>query len=130
LEGSRFQAREEIASLVRPRVRARSVGEIGPLFEKHGVCWARYQSVSELVAQHPSCSEDNPLFRRIDQPGVGRILAPTIPLGFAEPGRLPPLPAPQLGHDTAAVLREVLGLGDSTIAQLNHQGVIGGPPCT
>ena len=130
LEGSRFQAREEIASLVRPHVRARSVGEIGPLFEKHGVCWARYQSVSELVAQDPSCSEDNPLFRRIDQPGVGRILAPTIPLGFAEPGRLPPLPAPQLGHDTAAVLREVLGLGDSTIAQLNHQGVIGGPPCT
>jgi 2-methylfumaryl-CoA isomerase len=130
LEGSRYQAREEIASLVRPRVSARSVGEIGLLFEKHGVCWTRYQSVSELVARDPACSEDNPLFRTIDQPGVGRILAPTIPLGFAEQGRLPPLPAPQLGHDTAAVLREVLGLGDSTIEQLHHQGVIGGPPCT
>jgi 2-methylfumaryl-CoA isomerase len=130
LEGSRFQAREEIASLVRPRIRARSVGEIGPLFDKHGVCWARYQSVSELVARDRACSEDNPLFRQIDQPGVGKILAPTIPLGFAEQGRLPPLPAPQLGHDTDAVLREVLGLGDSTIEQLRRQGVIGGPPCT
>jgi 2-methylfumaryl-CoA isomerase len=129
LEGSRFQAREEIASLVRPRVRARSVGEIGLLFDKHGVCWARYQSVSELVARDAACSEDNPLFRTIEQPGVGRILAPTIPLSFAEPSRVPPLPAPQLGHDTAAVLREVLGLGDSTIAQLHQQGVIGGPAC-
>jgi 2-methylfumaryl-CoA isomerase len=129
LEGSRFQAREEIASLVRPRVRARSVGEIGLLFDQHGVCWARYQSVSELVARDPACSEDNPLFRKIDQPGVGTILAPTIPLSFAGPGRLPPLRAPQLGHDTATVLRELLGLDDSTIAQLHQQGVIGGPPC-
>jgi 2-methylfumaryl-CoA isomerase len=129
LEGSRFQAREEIACLVGPCVRARSVGEIGLLFDKHGVCWARYQSVSELVARGAACSEDNPLFRTIEQPGVGRILAPTIPLSFAEPSRVPPLPAPQLGQDTAAVLREVLGLGDSTIAQLHQQGVIGGPPC-
>jgi 2-methylfumaryl-CoA isomerase len=127
LQGNRFRAREEIASLVGARIRALSIGEITRAFEQNGVCFSRYQTVSEMVAGDPACSEENPMFLNIDQPGVGKILTPTIPLEFAEGGRLAPGPAPALGGHTAEVLRELLGLGAAAIHRLHDQGVIGGP---
>jgi 2-methylfumaryl-CoA isomerase len=127
LEGNRFRAREQIAALVRARVVAKSLGELGPLFDRLGVCWSRYQTVSELVAGDPACSTANPLFATTDQPGVGSILAPTIPLDFAAGGRLPPVPAPRLGQHTDQVLRALVGLGDAAIDDLRTRAIIGGP---
>lgn len=124
LEGNRFLARDQIAAAVQVRIGVHSIADIAARFDRHGVCWGRYQTIASLVSQDPSCSEDNPLFRNVDQPGVGRILSPAIPLHFAAGGRLEPAPAPQLGFHTAEVLRELLGLNSSEIAGLHDKGII------
>jgi len=124
-EGNRFRAREEIAGLVGARIRTRRFEELARSFDEHGVCWSRYQTISQLVASDPACSEINPLFRTIEQHGVGKILTPASPLHFAGQGRLAPLPAPRLGEHTEDVLGEVLGLGSAAIRGLRDKGVIG-----
>ncbi len=127
LEGNRFRAREDIAALVRTRVGNRPLQELAPLFDRMGVCWSRYQTVSGLVAGDPACSVANPLFAVTEQPGVGDILAPTIPIDFASGGRLPPAIAPRLGEHTESVLRTVLGLSEAATDDLRARAIIAGP---
>jgi 2-methylfumaryl-CoA isomerase len=126
LEGNRFRAREEIASLVRAHLSGQTIDEVARLFDRIGICWSRYQTVSELVAGDPACSTENPLFGMTEQPDVGSILAPTIPLDFAAGGRMPPLRAPQLGEHTIEVLEQVVGLNDAEIRRLHSADVIAG----
>jgi 2-methylfumaryl-CoA isomerase len=123
-EGHRFRARAEIASVVGARIAARPFAAIAPEFERHGVCWSRYQSVPELVRGDPACSAANPLFATVDQAGVGPLLTPTIALDFTAGGRRGPSAAPQLGEHTDAVLAESLGLGAGRLADLRADGVI------
>ncbi len=125
-EGDRFRAREDIAVLVRARVGTLSLDALASVFDRLGVCWGRYQTLRELVANDPACSVHNPLFGMTDQPGVGPILAPTIPLDFAAGGRLPAVPAPRLGEHTREVLETVVGLSGAAISRLHAARVIGG----
>jgi 2-methylfumaryl-CoA isomerase len=126
-EGNRFRARREIASVVERWVAARAVADVGAAFDRHGVCWSRYQSVDDLVANDPECSVENPLFTRIDQPGVGSMLAPGIPLDFQGIGRHAAQPAPRLGEHTEQVLSELLGIDSAAYGALHDQGIVSGP---
>ena len=58
----------------------------------------------------PWCSLENPLFSEIDQPGVGTVIAPRVPLTFSGSPAGAAVPAPQLGGDTESVLAEALRL--------------------
>jgi 2-methylfumaryl-CoA isomerase len=122
-EGERFKARNAIAELVAPWVASRSLGEVAAAFDANGVCWGRYQNVKALVETDAACSTDNPMFRRVQQPGIGEILSPSIPLDFGQ-GRLPAEPAPRLGADTEAVLVQELGLSSATFGALHDQGIV------
>ncbi|MGQ0619344.1 MAG: CoA transferase [Panacagrimonas sp.] len=123
LEGERFEARDDIAALVGPWIASRSLADVAAVFDAQSVCWGRYQSVKQLVESDPACSEANPMFSTVQQPGVGNILAPAIPLAFGS-GRLPAAPAPRLGANTEDVLSSVLGLATHQIGRLRDQGVI------
>ncbi|MCY1262341.1 2-methylfumaryl-CoA isomerase [compost metagenome] len=124
-EGERFRARDALAELVAPWVAARSLAEVRAAFDGHGVCWGRYQSVTQLLHEDPACSEANPMFSRLDQPGIGSVLSPAIPLRFDEQ-RLPARPAPRLGADTEAVLLDVLGLSSVEYGRLHDRGLVRG----
>jgi 2-methylfumaryl-CoA isomerase len=126
LEGDRFRAREDIAALVSARIGNLTLDAIAPVFDRLGVCWGRYQTVGELVANDAACSLRNPLFGMTDQPGVGPILAPRIPLDFAAGGRPPAVPAPRLGEHTREVLETVVGLSGAAISRLHAARVIEG----
>ena len=126
-EGDRYRARQEIAALVGAWIGARQLTEVAAAFDAQGVCWSPYQSVQQLVAKDASCSPANPLFKEIDQPGVGKILAPGLPLDFAAIARTPAAPAPRLGEHTEQVLCELLGLGAGEFAKLHDKGVVGRP---
>jgi 2-methylfumaryl-CoA isomerase len=124
LEGNRYLARQHIAKAVGERIAARSLEELRGLFDRSGVAWCRYQTLTELVSRDPACSEQNPIFRNIEQPGVGSMLAPTVPLDFERGGRRPPAAAPALGQDTDRVLGERLGLTETELQGLHERGVI------
>jgi 2-methylfumaryl-CoA isomerase len=67
----------------------------------------------------------NPMMGIIDQPGVGRYLAPGSPVNAGEPEAREPARAPLLGEDTADILRTDLGLSEDQIRDLHERGVVG-----
>lgn len=129
-EGHRFQARREIAEVVGRWIQERAYEDVAATLDRHSVCWSRYQTVEQLVARDEACSSANPMFRTIDQPGVGSYLAPGLPLDFSALQRLPAAPAPQLGEHTERVLAELLGIDSAQFGRLHDQGVVRQAGCT
>ncbi|HZK92309.1 MAG TPA: CoA transferase [Stellaceae bacterium] len=126
-EAGRFAARDAIAAVVAPWCGARTLGEIEAAFAGSGVLWGPFQEFAELVRSDPRCSTANPLFSEIDQPGIGRYLAPGLPLDFGAAPRQPTRPAPRLGEHTDRILAEVLGLSAGEIGRLHDAGIAAGP---
>ena len=126
-EGDRFQAREAIAEVVQQWCAARSLAEVEATFERHQVCWGRYRSVTDLLANDPRVSLSNPVFAQIDTPGVGRHRAAGTPVRLDGDERAAPAPAPLLGQHTDEVLAGVLGLDAAAIGRLHDAGIVAGP---
>ncbi|KUL94578.1 dehydratase [Bosea sp. WAO] len=126
-EGGRFTARAAIFAVLERWCAARSLAEIEAAFDGTGVLWGPYRDFGQLVREDARCSVANPMFGTIEQPGAGPILAPGSPLAFSAGARRPPLPAPQLGQDTEAVLSERLGLTTAAIGRLLQTGIVAGP---
>jgi len=126
-EAGRYQARDAIGALLARWCAGHSLDEIRRAFTGTGVLWGHFQDFLQLVRDDPRCSEANPLFAAVDQPGIGRYLMPGLPLDFAAEPRLPPRPAPLLGEHTDVVLAEVLGLSTAEIGRLHDERIIAGP---
>ena len=126
-EGGRFAARRAIAAVLEPWFARHSLADVTAAFEGHGVLWGPYQDFGQLVRDDPRCSEANPMFATVDQPGAGPILANAVPLDFKATGRRPPLRAPRLGEHTEEVLAQLLGLPAHEYARLHDAGVVAGP---
>lgn len=123
-EGGRYQARDAIDAVLRPWFAARDSAEVEQALAGAGVLHGFFQTFEQLVNDDPHCSTDNPLFTEIDQPGIGRITAPSIPLMFAgSPGEAPRA-APSMGEHTDRVLTEVLGVAPDAITELRGKGVL------
>jgi len=123
-EGDRFRARDGIAAAIGPWIAARTLAEAGAAFDAAGAAWAPYQDFAQLLAEDPRCSTANPMFARIEQPGIGSLLTPGSPLVFSAAARGVPAAAPRLGADTDAILAGVLALPDHAIADLRARGVV------
>jgi 2-methylfumaryl-CoA isomerase len=126
-EGDRFQAREALRELIAPWFAERSYSEAAQSLEAAGACWGPYQTVQELVTSDEDCSEANPLFQRIEQPGIGSYLVPSQALTFTALQTEANRPAPRLGEHSDEILSELLGLTSAEIGTLHDQGVIAGP---
>jgi len=123
-EGDRFAAREVIAAILKPWIITRSLAEVRERFDEHGVCWAPYQTFTELVEKDPRCSPANPMFARVEQPGIGTYLMSGSPVDFGASTRQPPQRAPLLGEHTDEILATVLGLSSAEIGRLHDDGVV------
>jgi 2-methylfumaryl-CoA isomerase len=126
-EAGRYEARDAIAALLARWCAARGLDDIRQAFAGTGVLWDHFQDFRQLVEGDPRCSEANPLFAMVDQPGIGRYLTPGLPLDFGASPRLPPRPAPRLGEHTDTVLAEVLGLSSAEIGHLHDSRIVAGP---
>ena len=126
-EAGRYEARDAIGALLARWCASRSLDDIRRAFAGPGVLWGHFQDFLQLVRDDPRCSEANPLFAAVDQPGIGRYLVPGLPLDFAAAPRLPPSPAPVLGEHTDIVLSEVLGLSSTEIRRLHDERIVAGP---
>jgi 2-methylfumaryl-CoA isomerase len=65
----------------------------------------------------------------VDQPGVGRYLAPASPIRAraAADGEQGPVRAPVLGEHSAEILRTDLGLDEDQVEDLQKRGVVATP---
>jgi CoA:oxalate CoA-transferase len=61
----------------------------------------------------------------VDHPTAGRVRLPGIPVKFAGTPATIQAPPPRLGEHTDEVLRTVLSLDDSAIADLRASGALG-----
>jgi 2-methylfumaryl-CoA isomerase len=126
-EGDRYRARREIARVLEPWMHSRMLAEIRKIFDAHGVCWAPYRTIREVVEKDPDCSPKNPMFRLVDQPGIGTYLMPASPLRFDAVPRMPATRAPLLGEHTDEILSEILGMSAGEIARLHDEKIVAGP---
>ena len=125
-EGDRYTGREAICELLEPWFAQRDFSTVAAQLEAGGVCWGKYQSVSELVHTDIDCSADNPLFEPVEQPGIGEYLMPQNPLGFTAANRHPVRPAPRLGQHTDEILAGILGLSSGEIGRYHDAGIVAG----
>ena len=126
-EGDRFRGRDAVAALIAPWVAKRTLSEVREVFEHYGVCWGPYQTFTQLVEEDWRCSEQNPMFKDIEQPAIGTLRLPGSPAAFAASPRLDPAPAPRLGEHTDEILAEELGLSTAEIAKLHEANIVAGP---
>jgi 2-methylfumaryl-CoA isomerase len=126
-EAGRYEARDAIATLLGRWCVRHTLEEIRKAFSGTSVLWGHFQDFLQLIRDDPRCSEQNPLFAMVDQPGIGRYLMPGLPLDFSAAPRIPASPAPLLGQHTDLVLTEVLGLSPAEIGRLHDNRVVAGP---
>ncbi|MCW2916842.1 MAG: L-carnitine dehydratase/bile acid-inducible protein [Actinomycetia bacterium] len=84
------------------------------------------EALSAIAADDAAIMRSDPLMSEIDQPGIGRHLAPGGPL-VLNGLQTPPSPAPLLGQHTDEVLEELLSLTPSQLGDLRSRRVVGEP---
>ncbi len=125
-EAARWRLREDIAAAIEPWIAVRPLASVAEAFDAHGVLWGPYRTFREM-AFDAELVRENPLFERIEQPGMGIWPVPGTPLDFAGLAREQPRPAPCLGEHTDEILASILRLPDAEIGRLHDDGVVRGP---
>lgn len=126
-EEQRFAARERIAVAVAAWCAARDLADIATAFDAAKVCWGRYRTVTDLVANDERVSTANPVFQMLDTPGIGAHRGAAAAVSVGDLTRAPASPAPWLGQHTEQVLAAVLGLSSGAMGKLFDQGIVAGP---
>ncbi|HEV7582453.1 MAG TPA: CoA transferase [Mycobacterium sp.] len=121
VEGDRYRYRDVLSGLFAAWFADHTAEQVTAALSRTSVLFERYRTFAEVV-QDPKVT-DNPLFSRLNQPGVGDYLAAGLPAAFdgAHPASAA---APALGQDTADVLTENLGLTAADIARLTDTRTI------
>ncbi|MBO0677200.1 CoA transferase [Mycolicibacterium sp. S2-37] len=120
-EGERFRHRDALTGLFTVWFSSRTADEVAAALSETSVLWERYRSFADIAKDTRVTA--NPLFGELDQPRIGRYLAPGMPVAFD--GAYPPaVAAPALGDHTAAVLTEWLGLEAEDISSLSASGTV------
>lgn len=124
-EAHRWEARAEIAAAIEAWIGNLTLQEASLRLQAAGALWAPYKTSGELVANDPLLTE-NPMFQRVEQPGIGSMWSSASVFEFSDAERLAAKPAPRLGEHTDEVLAEVLGLSEGEIGRLHDDGVVAG----
>jgi 2-methylfumaryl-CoA isomerase len=120
-EGDRYRHRDALTGLFTVWFTDHTADEVAAALSTTSILWERYRTFAEVVTDDKVTS--NPLFTHLDQPRIGRYLAPGLPLSIG--GAYPPaVAAPELGDHTAAVLRDRLGLSADEVDRLVAAGTV------
>lgn len=120
-EGDRYRYRQVLSGLFATWFTDHTADEITAALSTTTVLVERYRTFAE-VAAGPKVTA-NPLFYRLNQPGIGDYFAAGLPATIN--GNYPaPSPAPALGQDTADVLGRYLGLTTGDIERLTNAKTI------
>ncbi len=107
-DDDRFAHREALAGLFAKWIGELDLAEVTARLEGTSLLWERYRTFGDLVADDGAAIRDEPVIGDVDQPGVGRYLAPASPIAL-DGARTPIVRAPTLGEHSDAVVRDWLG---------------------
>jgi 2-methylfumaryl-CoA isomerase len=125
-EENRYAYRDALAGLLQHWFGGRDLAGVRQALSATSVLWSVYRSFSNVVAADDVRA--NPMMSVIDQPGVGRYLAPGSPVNAGAADARKAVRAPRLGEHTAEVLRADLGLTEDQIKDLHERGVVASAP--
>lgn len=122
-EGARFTYRARLVPLIGAAVAGRDAAELATAFDQNGVCWSRYQTLAQAVADDARLFRRNPLFATVDHPS-GSYPTPGFAGQLPQDSRRPAAAAHRLGADTDEVLATCLGLSGAEIGRLRDSGIV------
>jgi 2-methylfumaryl-CoA isomerase len=122
-EGERYRHRAVLAGLVAEWFSRHDAAEVEEALAATRLLWSPYRTFAELAADDARLLRQRPLFATVDQPGVGRLVAPGSPI-VVDGRRGGPEPAPLVGQDTRTVLAETLGLSENDLEALATSGIV------
>jgi 2-methylfumaryl-CoA isomerase len=123
-EGARFTHRAALNPLVEAALAQRDADTLAPLFDAVGICWSRYQSLSEALAGDARLFSGNEIFSEVSHPSGGAYPTPGCAARLPQDERHPAAPSPRLGAQTDEVLAEWLGMSSGEIGALHDQGLV------
>ena len=126
-EGHRFVHRAPLFALVEKALASKNLAELKPAFDRLGVCWGPYQTLTQAMTEDERFA-DNPILTTVAHPSGERYPTAGPAVTFTGIDRASMLPAPRLGEHTDAVLADVLDLPDHEIGHLHDQGLVAGHP--
>ena len=126
-EGARYTARREIADLLASFIGSQPLAALAKAFDAQGVCWGKYQSMTDLIDHDPDCSPANPIYHLVEQPGIGTYPVAGQAMHFGGVTREAARRAPRLGEHTDEILADLLGLSSGEIGRLHDAGIVAGP---
>ncbi len=107
-DSGRYHVREEILAVLTSWSKSRNYSDIADVFDKARILWGPYQTFCEMVENDPRASIENPMFEKIDQPGIGNMLIAGSPLTFSSMKRKSVKAASNVGADKQSVLQDLL----------------------
>lgn len=120
-EGARYANRTVISALLERRFATMTWAEVAERVGRTRALVSPYRTFNEVVRDDLVCS--NPLFSEIDQPGVGRHLAPGSPVVMGG-SQASAVPAPRIGEHTDEVLESLAGLTADRVRALRAEGIV------
>jgi 2-methylfumaryl-CoA isomerase len=126
-EGKRFEQRDRLYPLIEEAIGRRTSDDLASAFNSNGVCWSRYRTLKEALAEDETLWIEHGLVQEVQHPSGHRYATPGAPGIFGNHARRTAPSAPRLGEHTDEVLANVLGLSGFKIGQLHDRGLIGGP---
>ncbi|HEU4341113.1 MAG TPA: CoA transferase, partial [Candidatus Binatia bacterium] len=121
LEG-RFRHQEDLDPIVERWTRQREPHEIMARLQRAGIPCGVVQTGADLVADDHL--KERGFIVAVENPRLGRVVLPNFPLRFANARLTRKWEFPELGRDSVAVLRDVIGYSEETIAAHQRDGVL------
>lgn len=123
-ESNRWVLRHRISSVLEQWFAQRNLADFATEFDKAGLTWSVFRSLKEALELDKDLTIDNPMFKIMNQPGLGSFPVPASPVNFGQCGANDTCPAPILGQHTEEILSNVVGADDREIAQLFDTGIV------
>lgn len=123
-ESNRWLLRHRISSVLEPWFAKRNLADFATEFDKAGLTWSVFRSLKEALELDKDLTIDNPMFKMMNQPGLGSFPVPASPVNFGQCGANDARPAPRLGQHTEEILSDVVGADDREIAKLFDKGIV------
>ena len=119
---SRLQHRDELNAAIGRWTRGKDAFEIMDRLQRAGVPCGVVQTGEDLT--NDPHLKDRGFIVAVENPRLGRVVLPNFPLQFANAKLTRRWEFPVLGRDTEAVLRDVVGYSEETIAAHKRDGVL------